>query len=455
MIDTLLGGLLAAFWFLIATFILVVGHEFGHFWVARKLGVRTLRFSVGFGSRPLWQRTGADGTQYWLSPIPLGGYVKFVDAADPAVDAGARPFLSEAVWKRMLIVVAGPLVNLLLAIFFFWAMYMVGVRDLQPVLGQPEGAAAAAGLRAGDRIVEVESVPIDSWTGAFIALVDHSFDRPAVGMIVQRGEARQQVQISLDAIPADRDESKLLTYLGLNSIRTEPRIGEVVADTPAARAGLQPGDRVLSLDGKPVATDNGFSELLQRQAPAQEGRVVLGIQRGADTLEVTLQAVYDSTTDPSRPGWRIGIRWHEDYLAYASIHQHGPSEALVASLGFIRTITYNSLHMLYRMLTREASTGNISGPVTIARVARDAAEQGLPYFLRILGLISLTLCIVNLLPVPMLDGGQLLYYLIEAIRGRPLSERMQIAGQYVGLVAIFGLVTIALYNDLARLLVPQ
>lgn len=446
---------LAVFWFLVATFILVVGHEWGHFWVARRLGVRTLRFSVGFGSRPLWQRTGADGTQYWLSPIPLGGYVKFVDAEDPLVkEAGVRPFLSEAAWKRILIVLAGPVVNLILAVFFFWAMYMVGVRDLLPVVGVPERAAAVAGLQPGDRIVKVGEQPVDTWTGAMIAIVDRSFGRDSLNMTVQRGTDTRVVELSLRDIPVDRQESRLLEYLGLNTIINEPVVGEVSSGHPAQLAGLRPGDRITRIGTTPVYTDRQFADQLQQLAPASGGAVELGVLRDGQALSLPLIAVWDTASPPpAQPAWRVGIRWKSDYSEYASTHQHTAGSALSASFAFIGQISYNSVHMLYRMITTEASTSNLAGPVTIARAAKTAAEQGLPYFLRILGLVSLSLFILNLLPVPMLDGGQLLYYLIEVIKGRPLSERAQIAGQYVGLAAIFGLATLALYNDLARLFV--
>lgn len=444
---------LAAFWFLVATFILVVGHEWGHFWVARKLGVRTLRFSVGFGTRPLWQRTGADGTQYWLSPIPLGGYVKFVDAADPAVEQGAKPFLSEAVWKRILIVLAGPVVNLILAVVFFWGMYMAGVRDLLPIVGTPERAAAAAGLRSGDQIIKVDEQPVGTWTEAMIAMVDRSFNRDSLNLTVQRDTDTRVIELSLRGIPVDRDEAKLLEYLGLNTILNEPLVGVVQPDRPAAQAGLLAGDRITHLNGVAVYTDNGFFDELQRVAGTTGGTVQLGVLRGEQVLTLPLTALSEVDAANGRSMWRIGIQWQRDYSQYASTYQYTAGSALSASFAFIGQISYNSLHMLYRMVTGEASTRNLSGPVTIARAAKTAAEQGLPYFLRILGLVSLSLFILNLLPVPMLDGGQLLYYLIEVVKGRPLSEHAQIAGQYVGLVAIFGLAVIALYNDLARLFV--
>jgi regulator of sigma E protease len=443
--------LLAAFWFLIATFILVVGHEWGHFWVARKLGVRTLRFSVGFGSKPLWQRTGADGTQYWLSPIPLGGYVKFVDAADPAVEQGAKPFLSEAVWKRILIVLAGPLVNLILAVAFFWGMYMVGVRDLLPIVGPPERAAATAGLRSGDQIVKVGEQAVGTWTEAMIAMVDRSFGHENLNLTVMRDGSTRVLELSLGGIPVDRDEGKLLEYLGLNTILNEPLVGVVQDGRPAAAAGVRTGDRITHINGVATYTDHGFFDELQRVAPVTGGNIELSVLRGSETLNLPLAALSEMDASTGKSVWRIGIEWRRDYAQYASTYQYTASSALTASFNFIGQIGYNSVHMLYRMLTLEASTKNLAGPVTIARAAKTAAEQGLPYFLRILGLVSLSLFILNLLPVPMLDGGQLLYYLIEVIKGRPLSESAQIAGQYVGLVAIFGLAAIALYNDLVRL----
>lgn len=451
----MLDILLTIFWFVVATSILVVAHEFGHFWVARRLGVRTLRFSVGFG-RALWSRRGKDGTEYRLSPILLGGYVKFVDREDPEAAAGARPFLDEAVWKRMLIVVAGPLVNLLLAIAFLWLMFVVGVRELLPVMGPTSGAAAAAGIEEGDRIVAVEERPVGTLVEALIALVDHSFGTDSVQVTLDRDGERRQARIDLGDIPANREESKLLDYLGLKpAFRALPAVVDEVSDGhPAQAAGVRSGDRLLAVDGLPATHDDSFRDALQKAAAANDGRVLLTLQRDGQRIELPVVAKFGAGAD-GKEAWRVGISFRFDEQRLVTTYHYAAGDALVASWVEIRRVTVNSLHMLYRMLTGEASTKNLSGVITIAQVTKSAAESGFSEFLRILGLVSLSLCILNLLPIPMLDGGQLLYYLIEAVKGSPLSERAQWAGQWVGLFAVFSLMGIALYNDLARLLVPQ
>jgi regulator of sigma E protease len=451
----MLEVLLTIFWFVVATSILVVAHELGHFCVARALGVRTLRFSIGFGN-PIFSRRGKDGTEYWLSPFLLGGYVKFVDREDPAVAAGARPFLDEKVWKRMLIVIAGPLVNLVLAIVFLWLMFVVGVRELLPVMGPTSGAAAAAGIEEGDRIVAVEQRPVGTLVEALIALVDNSFGTDSVAVTVDRNGERRETRIALDDIPANREESKLFDYLGLKpAFRAQPAVVEKVTDGSAAlAAGIRPGDRILAIDGVPATHDDSFRAALQKAAAAKAGLVSVRLERAGQVLE--LPATAEFSADPEgREAWRLGLAFEYDEARLVATYHYGAGQALAASLAEIRRVTVNSLHMLYRMLSGEASTKNLSGVVTIAQVTKSAAESGFSEFLRILGLVSLSLCILNLLPIPMLDGGQLLYYLIEAVKGSPLSERAQWAGQWVGLFAVFSLMGIALYNDLARLLVPQ
>lgn len=451
----MLDVLLTVFWFVVATSILVVAHELGHFWVARWLGVRTLRFSVGFG-HPWWSWRGKDGTEYWICPILLGGYVKFVDPEDPAVAAGALPFPAERIWKRVLIVLAGPLTNLLLAVAFLWLMFVVGVRELLPVVGPTSGAAAAAGIQEGDRIVAVEERPVGTLVEALIALVDHSFGVDSVKVTVERAGAQRDTRVALADIPDNREEARLLEYLGLKTaIEALPTVIDGIAkDSPALLAGLQIGDRLVTINGISATHDDVFRATLQKEAAANAGAVRLGVQRGGRLLELPVTARY-GPDDRGREAWRIGIGFRYDAERLETTYHYPAGAAFSAALAEIQRVTGNSLHMLYRMLTGEASTKNLSGVITIAQVTKSAAEQGLAAFLRILGLVSLSLFILNLLPIPMLDGGQLLYYLIEAIKGSPLSERAQWASQWVGLFAVFSLMGIALYNDLVRLLVPQ
>jgi regulator of sigma E protease len=439
--------LLAIFWFLVATGILVVSHEWGHFFVARKLGVHVLRFSVGFGSKPIKEWRGKDGVEYWLSPIPLGGYVKFVGNDDPAIALGAKPFLSEPIWKRMLIVIAGPLVNLLLAVLFFAGAFMVGIADFKPVLGQTEKQAQLAGLREGDEISSVQGTRTENWSDALIAIIEASYGREAIELEISRGNETRAVSL---ALPKDRsDETEMLRSLGLTPYVRDPlaQVAIVVPNGPAERAGIKVGDRIMAINGIAAERDQVFRKLLQEQAQLKQGQVTLTVLRASGIREdVSLKSELDRTRNP--PAWvlRVGFEIH------ATQRKMPVLEALQAGFGECLRYAKSSLHIMYRMVTGEASTKNLSGPVTIAQVTRDAAADGLSYFLRILALVSLSLFLLNMLPIPMLDGGQLLYYTIEAIKGRPMSESLQLAGQYLGVVLILSLAVLALFNDIVRLL---
>jgi len=444
----IVGGLLAVFWFIVATGILVVGHEFGHFWVARKLGVKVLRFSVGFGSKPIFSWYGKDGVEYWISPIPLGGYVKFLDRDAPEVAAGARPFPQEPIWKRVLIIVAGPLANLLLALVFFAGMFMVGIADYRPVLGQVQAAAAKAGLQEGDEIVAVQGRDVSTWTDAILGIIEASFDRDSVALTIRRENMQIAAAIALPPKAERGDEETMLKNLGLAplSLRPPTLVSAVAPATPAAKAGVLPGDRLVAVNGIEQSRNPEFFNLLQSEAAKQDGRVDLTVKRAGGATEVlTIQTMREQRGELSV--YVLGVRFE----AYEQTRRLGLGAAWVAAVEQCVSMTQSSLHIMYRMLVGDASVKNLSGPVTIARVTRDAADQGLADFLRILALISLSLCILNLLPIPMLDGGQLMFCAIEALKGGPLSDRIQIAGQMVGLFFVLSLAALALFNDVSRL----
>ncbi|MFP4208542.1 MAG: RIP metalloprotease RseP [Wenzhouxiangella sp.] len=448
------------FWLLVALGLLVTFHEFGHFWVARRCGVRVLTFSVGFG-RALFSRTGRDGTRYQIAAIPLGGYVKMLDEREQTVPAEQRhaAFNRKPVGQRMAIVAAGPVFNLIFAVAAFWLMFVVGVPETRPVLGPTTGLAAEAGLGEGDMITRVDGRRTDSWTHALLGLMKPALDRRAVTVEVEdrAGQARQ-VELPLARLGPDFNEENTLEHLGMQPWRPAlpPLIGEVQAGSAAEAAGLAAGDRLVRIGGEAVDDWRDIAALIPALSMDDEGQVQainLTIERDGRLLERRLTPIVDQ----GRPV--IGIQApaaDEEVRAQMQrafvVLRHGPAEALGEAVGETWRLTTATLGILGRMITGKASLSNLSGPITIAQMADTSAQLGLSRFLFFLGLISLSLAVINLLPIPMLDGGHLLYYTVEAIKGSPVSESVQIAGQYLGLVMVLGLMSLAIFNDILRLI---
>lgn len=437
------------FWFLVGTGILIAWHEYGHFWTARRCGVRVLRFAIGFGT-PLFSRTGRDGTEYVIGAIPLGGYVRMLDEKVDEIEPGdqGKAFGHRPLGQRSAIVAAGPAANLIMAVAFFWLMFLIGVPDLKPVMGPPEGIAKQAGLAEGDQLVEVAGQPVKSWTDTLIVLLPQLYARSTVELkVVKPGlETPQSLRLDLSGLSRDIEDEKLFEATGIRPWSRNPpaQVGLFAPDSPAEAAGLKIGDRIVAVNGAPVSRFAELAERLQVEAPKAGGRVELTIERGADRLARSVTA--GSSEEGGRKVWRIGVGPER----HATVLHFGPLEAVPAALQKTWAVTASTFSVLYRMLTGEASLKNISGPVTIAQVTDAAASRGVADFLQILGIISLSLCILNLLPVPMLDGGRLLYFAWEGVRGAPLPERVQMAGFYLGMVLIVCLMSIALYNDVAR-----
>lgn len=437
---------LGSIWWLLVTLgLLVTFHEFGHFWVARRLGVRVLRFSVGFG-RPLWKRIGADDTEYVIAAIPLGGYVKMLDAREQEVEAADqdREFSSKPVWKRIAIVVAGPAFNLVFAVAAFWLMFMVGKPDYAPVVGQPAGIAAKAGFAEGDRILSMDGETVATWTAALNLLADGILRHNPVTVEV-RGEdgTIRSLELPLDTLPDGVEVGAAFEKLGLRLQGPPARVGSLTPGDPAEAAGMQAGDRILAINGHPVENFGDLSPLITEQA-ARSPTLSLRVERDGQVRDVLLKAV---PRDPG-DGWVIGIR---PPRPEAATLRYGPLAALGAALENTWDKTASSFAMIGAMLSGEASTRNLSGVITIARVANTSADLGFAWFLGFLGLVSLSLGVLNLLPIPLLDGGHLLYYFIEIIKGSPVSEQTMIAGQYVGMAVLVALMGLALYNDILRL----
>lgn len=436
----------SVWWLIVSLGLLVTFHEFGHYWVARRFGVKVLRFSVGFG-RPLWTRIGKDGTEYVVAALPLGGYVRMLDGREAEVPAELQDqaFDRKPVGQRIAIVAAGPLANLLLCVSLLWAMFVIGKPDAHPDLGVATGLAAEAGFQPGERILAVGERDTETYTEAAIALATAVIDRQPTAVRVRTPEGGERVR----TLPLDRpglalDEEDPLRSLGL-SYGFPAVVGGVVAGG-ASEGRLQVGDRLLAINEVPVRTYDQVAPLVQRLAPAG-APLRLQVQRGEARPVVEVQA--REARQGERTVWQLGILAEQPRDTV--LLRRGPLDAVPAALAQTWQMTRDVTGMLWRMVTGQASLKNISGPITIARVANGSANLGPAWFLSFLAILSLSLCIMNLLPIPVLDGGHLLYYLIELVKGSPVGERALVAGQYVGLALLAGMMGLAFYNDILRL----
>jgi regulator of sigma E protease len=445
--------------FIVAVCILVTVHEFGHFWVARMLGFKVLRFSVGFG-RALWMRHGgADRTEYVLAAVPLGGYVKLLDEREGPVEPAEleRSFTRRPHWQRVAVLLAGPAANFAFAILLLAGMLLVaGSTELRPVLGaaRPDSPAARAGVRAGEEIVAVNSRPVASQREVWMGLLDGISGRGPLVLGLRDGQGQKRSLRLEFASTAERraisDPTSGLNALGLRfaELPIPAVLGEVSADGPAARAGLLAGDEILGINGEPVPD---FLALVNLVRAHPDETVVVQYRRHGRIASLRL-AVGSVVQDGVRVG-RIQVsqprvpRYPPGMLHHVS---YGPLAALAGACREAWDMTALQARMLVRMLAGSVSVRNLSGPLTIAQLAGDSAAAGLAAFIGFLVLISLALGFMNLLPIPILDGGQVLMQLIEWLKGAPLSERVQAAGQQVGIALVVLLLGLALYNDIAR-----
>ena len=451
--STFLGSL---WWLLVALGVLVTFHEFGHFWVARRCGVKVLRFSVGFG-RALWSRRGKDGTEYVIAALPLGGYVRMLDEREGDVPAAEldRAFNRQSVWKRIAIVIAGPLANLVLAVALLWAMLVIGRPDYAPVVGKAEGIAAQSGLHAGDRILAVGERATPTWSELAMALTVAALDRQPTALQVRAEDGGTATRtLRLQELPRELDETRALDATGIvpRHLLLAPLVGRIEPGLPAWGV-LAEGDRITAIDASPVASFDDIAPLV-RALGERGGPGMVEVQRDGERLALELTPARRASADGKTSAWLLGIA--------PAQAQDAPRRDAVLRLDAVAAIpaafreTGFQVRQLYELVSlafagRVSVQNTVAGPVTIARAANDFASQGLASFLNFLALMSVSLAILNLLPIPVLDGGHLLYYLIELAIGRPLGERAMAVGQYLGLALIAGLTGLAFYNDILRM----
>ncbi|MFK7816350.1 MAG: RIP metalloprotease RseP [Gammaproteobacteria bacterium] len=442
--------------FIAAIGIIVTVHEFGHYWVAKKLGVKVLRFSVGFG-KPLFSRSsGADNTEYVLASIPLGGYVKMLDEREGDVSASEvhRAFNRQNVWKRFAIVSAGPIFNFIFAVFAYWVTFVAGVDGIRPTIGaiESESIAAVAQIEPKDTFTHVEGYAVKTWQQTTIQMLNGALKNGSVSATLSReDESQKTVILDLNDTKQLLAEGNLLEKIGITPWRYQyqAKFGEIKSGV-AKDAGIRNGDKVISVDGKEVSTWVELVKYIQQRA---EMPISMQLERVGEPLVVEVTPSADKV-DGQIVG-RIGAYPYIDegqLEAQKIVVRYGPIESLGKGAAKTWEVSVLTLKLLWKLVVGEASLKNISGPVTIAEYAGVSAAIGFSAFVGALAIISISIGILNLLPIPVLDGGHLFYYMIEMIKGSPVSEKFEAAGQRLGIVMLAGLMSLAFYNDIHRLL---
>jgi len=440
---------------LIALGVLVTFHEFGHFWVARRCGVKVLRFSVGFGM-PLLRWHDRQGTEFVIAAIPLGGYVKMLDEreGEVPVDQLDQSFNRKSVRQRIAIVAAGPVANFLLALVFFWGLAMLGTEQVRPVIGSVEAGsiAAKAGLSSGQEIVAIDGEPTVGWSAVNLQLVRRLGESGTLQLLVreQGSTADSPRELVLDNWLKGTDEPDPIRSLGIRPWRPAlaPVLAELDPKGPAQAAGLKTGDHLLALDGQAL-TD--WQQVVDWVRVRPDTKIVLRVERDGAQIDVPVTLAARGKEKVASGYLGAGVKavdWPPEMLREVS---YGPLAAIGEGARRTWTMSVLTLDSLKKMLFGELSVKNLSGPITIAKVAGASAQSGVADFLNFLAYLSISLGVLNLLPIPVLDGGHLLFYLIEWARGRPLSDRVQGWGIQIGISLVVGVMLLALVNDLGRL----
>lgn len=440
---------------LVALGVLVTFHEFGHFWVARRCGVKVLRFSVGFGM-PLVRWHDRQGTEFVIAAIPLGGYVKMLDEreGEVPVDQLDQSFNRKTVGQRIAIVAAGPIANFLLAMVFFWVLAMLGSQQVRPVIGavEADSIAAKAGLIAGQEIVSIDGEPTTGWGAVNLQLVRRLGESGTVNVVVREQDSSAETPraLALDHWLKGADEPDPIKSLGIRPWRPSlpPVLAELDPKGPAQAAGLKTGDRLLALDGQPL---NDWQQVVDLVRVRPDSKIVLKVER--DAAQIDVPVTLSARGEAKAAGGYLGAgvkspEWPPSMVREVSF---GPLDAIGEGAKRTWTMSVLTLESLKKMLFGELSVKNLSGPITIAKVAGASAQSGVVDFLNFLAYLSISLGVLNLLPIPVLDGGHLLFYLVEWVRGRPLSDRVQGWGIQIGISLVVGVMLLALVNDLGRL----
>lgn len=451
----MISGIYMLVSFIVALGILIVVHEFGHYWVATRVGVKVLRFSVGFG-KPIWSRRwGKDQTEFVVSAIPLGGYVRMLGEGDDEYSPSEanRAFSQKSLLQRTAVVLAGPLFNLAFAVLAFWVVYFIGVDGIRPMVGvvAPQSIAESSGFKSGDLLLEIDGKPVQTWDEHRMYIFRRTLDRAEIVFTVRtKGGRELQRSIDLSQIPIAKIDAGLISRgIGLYVALPElPAVLGKIADGPAGKAGLEVGDVIVSVEQEKVTNWHDFASRIRKRPGKPTQLVVL---RGERKLRFTVTP--EANEIDGKTIGLIGVR--PDYPGLPddmkAVAQFGPLESFAVAAVQTWTMSVLTLEMLYRMLKLEISSRNISGPLTIAQAAGYSAQMGIDRFLMFLALVSISLGVLNLLPIPVLDGGHLLYYAFEAIRGKPLSEAVQAWGQQIGIMLLVGLMILAFYNDITRI----
>lgn len=444
------------FYFIVAISVLVSFHEFGHFWVARKVGVKVLRFSVGFG-KILWSyQKHPEATEYVISAIPLGGYVKMVDEREGEVKEADLPyaFNRQPLWARAAIVAAGPIFNLVLAVALFWSVLVIGEMGIKPILGSTEQGtlAAEAGFAEGDQIVSVNGKNTPTWTEAMSVLVSAALDGEQNIPVTVKDFADQQSIKTLHLTDKDTENPDVLyRRLGFKpwSPKLKPIIGKVLPDSPALAAGLQQGDLIVSADGSPL---NEWMEWVDYVKKRPGVAINLIIERDGIRMPIAITPKKVELGQSSEGKVGASVYIPEDLMKSVMVeYSLSPLDAIPVALETTYYYSITSLKMMGKMLIGKASVENLSGPISIAQYAGESASMGLAPFIKYLALVSVSLGVLNLLPIPVLDGGHLLFFGIEGIKGSPVSEKAQLFFQQIGIALLVSLMALAMFLDVERL----
>ncbi len=454
MID-ILQSILA---FIVALGVLITFHEFGHYWVARHFDVKILRFSIGFGRAIYKKNFGKDNTEFVIASLPLGGYVKMLDERESEVEEEELPrsFNYKPLWQRFAIVSAGPIFNFIFAIFAYWIIFVVGVNGLKPFIGEVEPASISSqsGLASGQKILSINEVKTPTWSAVLDELVNHTVSGNVIILeVIDSDGVEQKVKIDLSEISIDEmAEGNLLEALGLSVIKLKLAaiIGEVLPGGIAEKSGLLQYDEILSANNE-IVTSWGEWVAMIRKSPDQ----VLDVEVLRGDSIIKIEMIPERIQSDNEVIGRIGAAaFRPDHLfdSYFMIESYSLPDAFIKALKKTWEMSVLTLRVLGKMIVGEASVKNLSGPISIAKYAGQSADIGLVAFLSFMAIVSVSLGVLNLLPVPLLDGGHLMFYLVELVIGKPVSEAIQILGQQVGLVLLLGLMSIAIFNDITRLI---